>query len=475
MKSFKTLLCTILLSLLLMSSTVPVVAYTGDSSTVYTMYINDERVGIVKFPARALLIYDNIERGQRKEYQGEVFIDSEIHFEETRVGSNGITDDEALAKAIGEAIDIKMGANAISIDGIKICYVGSIEYAQKVIDEIKAPYIQKIDEKEGRQLEEVTFKQDVDLIDEVVSAENIISPEEAVNLILHGSGELKEYEAKQGDSLWLIAHQNGVSVSDLELSNPGLGDDTIQSGDIVKISQRKALLNVVTKEKVHYSKEISFKTEIKEDNTLEKGKTKVIQRGENGQKDIVALVTKEDGQEIARDIIEEKVVKEPVKHIEAKGTKVKPKANSPTPSKNSGSSKSGSSSSSSSGSSNTTTDRGGSGSGSDVAAYAMKFEGYKYVYRTAGPNTFDCSGFTKYVYGRFGVNLPHSSSSQRSVGKSVSKENLRSGDILCFSGHVGLYIGGDKFIHAANKRDGVKISRLSTYDSPLLTARRIFD
>ena len=95
--------------------------------------------------------------------------------------------------------------------------------------------------------------------------------------------------------------------------------------------------------------------------------------------------------EISREIVEEKVVKEPVKHIEAKGTKEKPK---PKPKKTT--SPSGSSSNTSSESS-----RSGSGSGSAVVAYAMKFKGYRYVFGTSGPNTFDCSGFTKYVYGHF--------------------------------------------------------------------------
>jgi len=453
MKNFKIILCTALLSLLLVNATIPAIAYTGDSSTLYSMYVNDKQVGIVRYPARALLIYDSIERGQREEYQEEVFIDSEIYFTEANVDLSRLTDDKALANAIEKAIDVKVNSISINIDGTKICHVKSIEEAQKIIDDIKAPHIQNIEEQEGSQLEDVTFKQKIDFQDEVVSVKDIISPEEAVEIILHGNQELEEYEVQEGDSLWSIAYNNNVSVSDLELANPDLEGDIIQPGDIIKIGQQKKLLTVITKEKVQYSKEIPYETEVRKDNTLEKGKTKVIQQGKKGQKDIVALVIKEDGREIARDIIEEKVVKEPVKHIEAKGTKVTPKP---------------------SGSSNTSVSRGGSGSGSDVVAFAMKFKGYRYVFGTAGPNTFDCSGFTKYVYKQFGVNLPHSSSAQRSVGKGVSRENLKPGDILCFSGHVGIYIGNNQFIHASNKRDGVKISNLSSYSKPLITARRIF-
>ena len=129
-----------------------------------------------------------------------------------------------------------------------------------------------------------------------MSVKDIISPEEAVGIILHGNQELEEYEVQEGDSLWSIAYNNGVGVSDLQNSNPDLDGDLIRPGDIIKIGQQKKLLTVITKEKVKYSKEIPYETEVKNDSSLEKGKTKVVQQGEKGQKDITAMVTREDGQ-----------------------------------------------------------------------------------------------------------------------------------------------------------------------------------
>ena len=113
--------------------------------------------------------------------------------------------------------------------------------------------------------------------------------------------------------------------------------------------------------------------------------------------------------------------------------------------------------------------------GEDIVAYAKKFLGYKYVYGASGPNSFDCSGFTSYVYKHFGYSLNRTSGGQRSNGTGVSKSNLEPGDILCFSGHVGIYIGGNKFIHAANPSKGVIISSLSEsyYVKTYITARRI--
>lgn len=117
-----------------------------------------------------------------------------------------------------------------------------------------------------------------------------------------------------------------------------------------------------------------------------------------------------------------------------------------------------------------------SGNGDAVVAYAKQYLGSKYVSGGSSPSTgFDCSGFTSYVYKHFGKSLSRTSSGQRSNGTQVSKSNLQKGDIVCFTGHVGIYIGNNKFIHAANPRKGVVITSLSDsyYVKNYITARRI--
>ena len=112
----------------------------------------------------------------------------------------------------------------------------------------------------------------------------------------------------------------------------------------------------------------------------------------------------------------------------------------------------------------------------ELVAYAKKYLGYKYVSGGSSPKTgFDCSGFTKYVYGHFGYKLNRTSSDQRKNGTKVSKSKLKVGDLLIFTGHVGIYIGNNKFIHASNPSDGVKITSLSDsyYVRNYIEARRI--
>ncbi len=98
----------------------------------------------------------------------------------------------------------------------------------------------------------------------------------------------------------------------------------------------------------------------------------------------------------------------------------------------------------------------GSGTGADIAQYALQFVGNPYVYGGSSlTNGADCSGFIMSVYAKFGYSLPHSSFLMRSIGTGVDLANAQAGDLICYNGHVALYIGNGQIVHAKNSKYGI--------------------
>lgn len=120
--------------------------------------------------------------------------------------------------------------------------------------------------------------------------------------------------------------------------------------------------------------------------------------------------------------------------------------------------------------------------GAQIVAYAEEYLGTPYVLGGNGPNQFDCSGFTKYVYSHFGYTLNRTATDQLQNGVSVSKDELQPGDLVFFKyrtskpvSHVGIYIGNGEFIHASTNRYVVQIDQMESghYANVYVYARRI--
>lgn len=119
----------------------------------------------------------------------------------------------------------------------------------------------------------------------------------------------------------------------------------------------------------------------------------------------------------------------------------------------------------------------------EMIAYAKSFLGISYIYGGASPRGFDCSGFTKYVFSKIGINLPHQAKRQMEKGTAIqSKAELLPGDLVFFKtkgssivNHVGIYLGDNRFIHASSGYGAVRISPLDSgyYYHRYVGARRL--
>jgi cell wall-associated NlpC family hydrolase len=118
----------------------------------------------------------------------------------------------------------------------------------------------------------------------------------------------------------------------------------------------------------------------------------------------------------------------------------------------------------------------GSGAAATAVATAMAQLGDPYVWAASGPNSFDCSGLMQFAYKAAGVNLPHSSRSQSTMGQSVSLSALQPGDLVFFYSpvsHVGMYIGNGQMVHASTSGEPVKVGSINSMGTPPTAARRL--
>ncbi len=240
------------------------------------------------------------------------------------------------------------------------------------------------------------------------------------------------------------------------------------SGKVAVLSQTEAinalmkacdglnpLMTATLTEQLVQNKVVPYTSTQENASDLTIGTKKVKTAGVNGAIADTMSITKVNGQIVASTLLQETIVTNPINEVILVGTKpVRTVTTAPkTTLVTSGKAIAGT-------------------TGEAVVAYAKLFLGNPYVYGgTSLTNGTDCSGFTMSVYRNFGVYLPHASSAQRSVGTAVSYSEAQPGDIICYSGHVALYMGGGKIIHASTERTGIIIGS-ATY-KPILTIRRI--
>jgi cell wall-associated NlpC family hydrolase len=475
---YKKVVISLLLCILLSSSMVSFTMLSQQNPTSYEMYVNNQRVGVVKYAARGLTYYDTAMQQLSKRYPDDVNIRSEVYFKEISESSSIYSSESQIIEAMRNAIEVEINAYSININGQPICYVQTLEEAEHLAETIKAPYEAEVKSQDNTQLEEVTFSEILSFDPVMVAFDELVQEQEALTLLQQSSNTKVEHIASDHDTLWDLAMENDLTIDEIISLNPNINPEKIKPGQTIILSAEKKLLNVVTKEVITYEEEVPFEKKKQDDNTLLKGKTKTIQEGEKGTKEIQARIIRENGVEISREVIQQTMTKEPVDEILAVGTKEPPKP-TPKPSR-------GSSSSSSSSSSGSTKDApapsNGSVTGQDIADYAMKFLGCRYVRGGNGPKSFDCSGLTSYVYRQFGYSLYRRSRDQALNGVAVSKSDLAPGDLVLFNnkgtktiGHVGIYIGNGKMIHASTSKTGVIISDINSgsYPSRYNCARRI--
>ena len=335
---------------------------------------------------------------------------------------------------------------AVQIGSKTAAVLNSESSAKKVIKEVKNHYIE-----EGAQVKAITCDPAMKAVKKTYKASkkpNVSSVDNAVEYILTGTKKRVTYTVKSGDSPWTIASKYDVTVREILNMNEEKDFSALYPGDKLKLYKINPMVTVTAKQQITTEETIAYETVTKESSEVLKNTTIVEQKGSNGKKKITKLVTTENGKTVKTEVQESKVIKSPTKRVIVKGTGI---LSAPTDGKTY------------------------QGDGQAVAQYALKFVGNPYVYGGVSlTDGADCSGFVLSVYKYFGITMAHDAGVMRSYGKEVSLAEAQPGDLVCYYGHVGTYIGGGQIVHAVNERLGIAVTGTS-YIGPVMTVRRIVE
>lgn len=292
-----------------------------NSNTAFAVEIDGKEIGIVKNKEEFNSIVDNFTCDLKNRTGSDVQLTGKIEFKKLKGFNHNMTPKDDLEKELNSIINYKVKAAILIISGQKAVCVKNEEAAQNVIEKVKTSFIRN----DGKtKLEEAQIEEEIKIQEDYLAPEEITDEEKAVASIIRGTDEIKVHKVNKGESLWTIARNNKMTVDELKKANPQVKNELIKDGQELNLIVPKPYVNVVTKEIVTYNQSIPYSTKIERDSSLWSWESKVIKNGTCGVKEIKAKITCKNGVEIERQILEEKVTKEPDYRIVSRGTRTAP-------------------------------------------------------------------------------------------------------------------------------------------------------
>ncbi|SHE31180.1 C40 family peptidase [Alkalibacter saccharofermentans] len=438
------------------TATIAIGVLTYQNSFSYQLYFNGQNLGYV---SEQMMVEDalaEIEKQLIDQYGEDFFYEKEITFEKVRVDKSSTLEIDSLTNALQENIQVFQEAAVIMVDGEEKLILATVEEANEILEQMKKPYVESLAGSSNNiEILDIAFEQDVEVILKNVQADLILDEVDALERVNINTEEIQTYKVAQGDSAWTISRSYGTGLRTLEEANPDKNLEELMPGDTINLSVEKPFLDVSAMVKETVSEKISYATEKKKDSSLFIGQTKVEQEGKNGEKEVTKEVLYVNGVAEKSKVINEKVIAEPIAKIVLEGTKSRPVVTA---------------------SRSTSASSYKSNLGSSIVATARQYLGTPYRSGGSTPAGFDCSGFTQYVFRQLGIGLPRTSGGQRSVGGFVAKSDLMPGDLVVFSGHVGIYVGNGNMIHSPRPGRRVEITSINTayWRAKYISGRRAY-
>jgi murein DD-endopeptidase MepM/ murein hydrolase activator NlpD len=239
-----------------------------------------------------------------------------------------VTDPDRLGETLKERIGFVAKGYVVCVNGEDVVALCSEDAARGALDDLRKNYISSIVDAGHATVEEVLIKERIDIVEQEVPTDLFRSKDEAVAILTRGTDKMLSYVVQRGDSLWAIAQANNMTVEELRRANPNIQGDLIKPGDNLNLIVPDPYVTLYSRELVTYTVSIPFSTEVTYDSSMWPWQETVIQAGKSGQKEIVEEIQRENGQEVGRRRLSEKILSYPETRKVVKGNKQVPEMGS---------------------------------------------------------------------------------------------------------------------------------------------------
>jgi murein DD-endopeptidase MepM/ murein hydrolase activator NlpD len=286
-------------------------------SFTYVVYLDGEEIGFV---SNETVIYEHaaeLQAAEEERYGLEVKpVQELVVAKEQRKGEE--PSDWEVKDELRRRMLYDVYAYVIMVNDTATLAVRTIDDYEYVINDLKGAYINGQD---NAVIQAVVLNDKVEARRTLVDPDALYSADKAVEILRRGTDRREVYLVSRGDSLWTIARQNSMTVTEIQQANPHLaGTDKIKPGEEISLVVSEPLVDVSVTQDVVLQQRIPYTTKYQNDSKMYKGKTKILEPGEYGVKEITVRITQENGSEVQREILSETVVKEPVGAVVARGT-----------------------------------------------------------------------------------------------------------------------------------------------------------
>jgi len=255
----------------------------------------------------------------------EVKIHSKISLERAKGNENGtvLTGDE-LGEALKKIVVFFAKGFVISVEGKDVVALASEEEARRVLEDLRSSYVENIVEEGHATVEEVLIKERIEIVQKEVPTAIFRKKDEAARVLTRGTDKILNYVVQRGDSLWTIAMANHLTVDDLRRANPQVKGDLIREGENLNLVVPDPYVTLTSRETVTYQVPIPFSVKVTYDDSMWPWQEKVIQYGKSGSKEITETIVRENGKEVSRTRVQERIISYPVVEEIVRGTKQVP-------------------------------------------------------------------------------------------------------------------------------------------------------